>query len=123
MEKTNSTEGEPIINLENLNTLSGNNTETIVSIIQVFMEQAPEQLDGLDELLEKKDWENLKAQCHKTKSSFAVVGANSVKSILQIIEEDCAKNNIDEAKFKTLIDEVHRLNVEVMKSLEKVIAN
>ena len=123
MEKTNSTEGEPIINLDNLNTLSGNNIETIISIIQVFMEQAPEQLESLGTMIDQKDWNNLKAQCHKTKSSYAVVGANSVKSILQIIEDDCAKNNIDEAKFRTLLDEVHRLNVEVMKSLEKVVAN
>jgi CheY-like chemotaxis protein/HPt (histidine-containing phosphotransfer) domain-containing protein len=107
-------QANPIINLHNLYTFSGNSSDTVKSIIEVFLAQAPEQIQLLVTLIEQKDWNAVKILSHKMKSSYAIIGANSVRSILQTIEDDCTQNSVNEAKFKVLLADVISLNEKVI---------
>jgi CheY-like chemotaxis protein len=108
---------EAVINLHNLYNFSGNNADTVKNIIEVFLQQAPEQMKGLTSLMAQKDWAATKILCHKMKSSYAIIGATSVRSILQTIEDECVKNRIDEVKFKELLDKAVTLNEAVIKRI------
>lgn len=109
-----------IINLEKLTSLSGNSKVAINNIIQVFLKQVPKQMENLISLVEQKDWGNVSALSHKMKSSYAIIGATSVKNLLETMEEDCTQNNIDENKFRLLMEKVILLNEEVIKSIRTI---
>lgn len=111
-----------IINLQKLTSLSGNSKTAVNNIIQVFLKQVPKQMEHLIGLVADKDWDNVKMLSHKMKSSYAIIGANSVRSLLEAIEEDCRQNNVDEARFKHRLDKVIMLNEEVIKSIRTIAA-
>jgi len=110
--------GTSVINLQNLMTLSGSNAATVNNILTLFLKQSPERLENLTRLIGLKDWANVKEQSHKMKSSYSIIGAISAKSILATIEEDCVQNNIDENKFKSLMDQLTQLNHEIVNSIK-----
>lgn len=111
--------GESLINLKNLVTLSGNNPNTINSIVDLFILQTPPRLEELKGYLKKKDWQNLKSLCHKLKSSYSIIGAASLKKNLEIIEVDCANKEIDAKKFDLLIKQTCELNDRVMQEIKQ----
>jgi HPt (histidine-containing phosphotransfer) domain-containing protein len=92
----------------------------VKSIIEVFLQQAPDQMNTLISAMELKDWNNVKILCHRMKSSYAIIGANSVRALLQTIEDDCTQNKVDEAKFKTLLNNVIELNEAVVKYISTI---
>ncbi|MDQ3393310.1 MAG: response regulator [Bacteroidota bacterium] len=112
---------ESVINLNNLLTLSGNNTSTVNNIIDLFVNQTPKRIEELQDLFAKKDWINLKSLCHKMKSSYSIIGALEVKKNLEIIEVDCSSNSIDLEKFEMLINNTLELNLRVMEEIKVVL--
>jgi CheY-like chemotaxis protein/HPt (histidine-containing phosphotransfer) domain-containing protein len=115
-------EDNDIINLQKLIALSGNSMATVNNIIQVFLSQIPKQMENLTGLVAQEDWDSVQALSHKMKSSYAILGANSVKSLLETMEADCKHNNIDEARFKTLMAEIILLNDKVITSIRSIAA-
>ncbi|HYF68356.1 MAG TPA: Hpt domain-containing protein [Ohtaekwangia sp.] len=110
-------EENTIINLQALNEFSGNCEATVKGIIRVFLEQAPKQIATLSLVVAQKDWNNVKALSHKIKSSYAIIGADSVKNLLEKMETDCMQSNVDETKLNGLLERVIVLNEKVIESI------
>lgn len=118
MEQYNeNSEENSIINLQKLNEFSGNCEATVKGIIRVFLEQAPAQIANLRTVVAQKDWNNVKALSHKIKSSYAIIGANSVKNLLEAMEIDCMQSNVDETKLNGLLQQVIVLNEQVIRRI------
>ena len=116
-------EKEEAVNLKNLYTLSGSNKGTIKNIIQLFLNQMPGRVKELKLFLVEQDWEKLKSLCHKMKSSYSIVGAGKLKQYVEIIETDCHEGNIDEDKFRELIEEIDQLTQQAVSILKDEINN
>lgn len=112
---------EKVINLENLYRLSGNNPLTSRNIIRMFLEQMPARVDELKLFLAEKNWEKLKSLSHKMKSSYAIVGASTLKNYVERIELDCHNNNFDEKKFSKRIEKIDALTKQAVDLLEEEI--
>lgn len=111
-----------IVNLQKLTTLSGNSKATIKNIVNVFLKQVPGQMENLIIFVDRKDWKNVKALTHKMKSSYAIIGADSVRRLLETMETACKPDDIDENHFKHLMEKVIVLNEEVIKSISTIAA-
>ncbi len=82
------------MNMDYLIELSGGDTEFIVDIVQMFINDAPDVLHQSQTYLKNNDFELLKITVHKLKSSVQIMGNNELAELIQTIETNCA----DEAK-------------------------
>ena len=108
-----------LLNLSGLYASCGNNPAIVKNIINLFVTQTPENMVKLENLLLIQDWENLKLLCHKMKSAYSLLGNVEIKSYLQEMEEDCAKNTVNVSKFQSYIAIIKGLNLGLMRELEK----
>lgn len=116
------TDDSNLINLNSLYEMSGNSPETVKTIINMFLSQAPGRVQELLKHLEKQDWENIKKLAHKMKSSYAILGMTRLKEYMQTMEDDCMNNTIDISKFEAIMTSVQSLNEKLMKELENVLS-
>ncbi len=65
---------------------TGNNRELIIEIIDIFILQAIEIGNELQELNDKRDFEALGKLAHKAKSSVAIMGMNKLSEKLRELE-------------------------------------
>lgn len=111
-----------MIDLSNLYEMSGNSPETVNTIINLFLTQAPERIDELASFMEQRNWESLKMICHKMKSSYALLGVRDLRKYMEIIEEDCMNNTVDIGKFESMMSSIVQLNTKLVIELKNVLS-
>ncbi len=111
---------ENLIDLNNLMELSGNNYDTVNDIMDIFIKQNPKRLEELQEYFVKNDWASLKSLCHKMKSSYSIIGSFEVKNMLEMIEVECSKKNVDIEKFSGQIERIIMLNEKILKEIKMI---
>lgn len=62
------------LNLTYLESLIGDDNDTKMVILSTLLEEIPEEIGKLDDLLKYKDWNNFHEVSHKLKSTLAYVG-------------------------------------------------
>lgn len=108
-----------VTDLANLHELSGNDKDIIEAVVNSFVNSIPGNINELKHLLEQKDWKAMARLCHKIKSSYAIIGATTVKKYLDEIEENCNQNNADYVKFESLLNLITELNFKIIEELKK----
>lgn len=75
-----------ITNLEYLVGLSRGDNKFVNKMLNVFLEETPAEVDNLEQSIQQKNFEAIKAVAHKLKSTIPFVGLDSVigKEIDQI---------------------------------------
>lgn len=74
------------INLEVLKKTLSNDEDTLKTILQIFIEETPQELNELRLLISRENTKQTRFLAHKLKSSFKSLGATAASSILQEIE-------------------------------------
>lgn len=64
--------------LDHLIEVSGNDTEFIVEILEMFLPQAIQEVDLIEELIVENQWEKAKFVIHRLRSSSGSVGAMKI---------------------------------------------
>jgi HPt (histidine-containing phosphotransfer) domain-containing protein len=100
--------------------LSGNNNDTVNDIMDIFIKQNPKRLEELQEYFVKNDWASLKSLCHKMRSSYSIIGSFEVKNMLEMIEVECSKKNVDIEKFSGQIERIIMLNEKILKEIKLI---
>lgn len=86
-----------------LESMSMGSQEMVNEMIQIFLDQIPEFIDGLKDNLAKKDFIALGALAHKAKSSVAVMGMDGLTGTLKELELK-AKSGEDADSYPELIN-------------------
>ncbi len=73
-------------NLDYLESMSMGSQEMIDEMIQIFLDQLPEFIGGLQLYLDEKRYTELGALAHKAKSSIAVMGMEGLTADLKDLE-------------------------------------
>jgi HPt (histidine-containing phosphotransfer) domain-containing protein len=74
------------IDLGYLDTMAGDDSEATNELIDIFLEESPQILQGLKEALILKDYVKLKYVAHKSKSSLLIFGMNKLASQMNNLE-------------------------------------
>ncbi len=109
----------PLINLSQLKDMPGITKDTYIKILQVFLKDMKTPEKDLMYAIKAKDWNLLKTLSHKLKSSYAIVGAKSLKQILETIEHQCADNNIDARRFSNMVARVNDMHQKVYQTVQQ----
>lgn len=75
-----------IINLDYLIELSKGNTKFVEEMIEIFLTENPEEIRQLEEGINTKNYELIKASAHKMKSTIPFVGLDAIigENLLEI---------------------------------------
>lgn len=108
-----------VIDLSYLNEISGESTDLISDLIEIFFKQIPEYQKSMNNYFSKKEWINLGKIAHKAKSAILMIGMKELADDLKKLEENTKEGkNINEyneiiAKFvsesNVAIKELHEI--------------
>ena len=86
MENSN-TEEAPIFDISYLQELSGNHTEFIIEMIDLFMHQVPAEIEELGVAVNEQRWDDVVFKSHKLKSSTGTLGAKALFELMKNVEQ------------------------------------
>lgn len=110
-----------IYNLDKINEMAEGDEDFIVSVISVFLEEVPEDLEGLEKAINNKDYENVYKLAHKIKPNVDILGMEQTRDrALEI--ETLGKNSVSmeeiEQKFPMLKKDVLQVVTELKKDFD-----
>lgn len=110
-----------IYNLDKINEMAEGDAEFINSVISVFLEEVPQDLEGLENALAQQNYEQVYQLAHKIKPNVDLLGMEQTRAIaLQI--ETLGKNeaNMSEIRdiFPTLKKDVYQVISELKKDFD-----
>ncbi|MDQ4140974.1 MAG: hypothetical protein M3142_10665, partial [Bacteroidota bacterium] len=76
------------VNLNYLKEIAGGDLNFITDIINLFLQQSPENVKNLNFYAKQKDWESLKKLAHKMRSPITLVGIEKLLELLPKLEAD-----------------------------------
>ena len=115
---------DSLINLEFLSKAVLGNKETMISIIDIFIEQIPEDLLEINTAVLNADFMTIKKRAHRMKSSASILGINKLMIVLEELEilgqnqRDIDRVNVLQSQ---LIDLCNRLLKEAQNKKSKCI--
>lgn len=107
-----------VCNLEYLSKLMGGKKHLIKEIIDVFLQQIPEELQFMEDGIKKEDYKIIKKFAHTMKSSVSVMCITSLTPILQEME-DLGTRAVDIDKIKNLNLKLNLICKQALKEIEK----
>ena len=82
------------IDLDHLHQLSGNNKEFERELLEQFLVQTPEEVEGLHEAIDGKDYAMIRRLAHSLKSTVGYVGlSEDLYPVLESLEQKAMKEN------------------------------
>ncbi len=88
-------------------------------VVNIYLAQSPRLLAELTQAAQKEDVEAMRVILHTLKSSSINVGATGLSALCKKAEHACERGDIESA----LIDQVHKIYVDVEKALTGVLQN
>jgi CheY-like chemotaxis protein/HPt (histidine-containing phosphotransfer) domain-containing protein len=116
-------EGKTLFNFNSLVIACGGSPAIAKNILKLFISQTAGNMKDLKTFLEKQEWESFKNLCHKMKSSYALLGFQQVKKILEEMENDCSQRIFNVAKFESNLSLVEVINSNIVGTLEETLKN
>jgi HPt (histidine-containing phosphotransfer) domain-containing protein len=110
-----------LFKLDYLKEIGSNNVDFIKSIIEMYIEDAPKNIIAIKTSLQEKNFNAIKLNAHKLKSSSRALGAESLALIAANIE--AATLNSNDAEITELIKELEQPLQDLTKSLSAHLAN
>ena len=63
-----------IYSLDKINEMAEGDEDFIISVVSVFLEEVPEDLESLEKAIDRKDYENIYKLAHKIKPNVDILG-------------------------------------------------
>ena len=110
-----------IYSLDKINEMAEGDEDFVTSVVSVFLEEVPVDLDGLEKAIAERDYENVYKLAHKIKPNVDILGMEQTRArALEI--ETMGKNtaSIDEIeeKFPMLKKDVLQVVAELKKDFD-----
>jgi len=103
-----------ITDLKYLQQMTGNDSQIMAEMIELFLNQLAEMQEEVESLLNEKKWFELSRLAHKIKSSALVMGAeqmsNDLKELELLAKEGKSTEKYPEyiARFNSMVDSVEK---------------
>jgi HPt (histidine-containing phosphotransfer) domain-containing protein len=107
-----------IYSLDKINEMAEGDEDFVNSVISVFLEEVPQDLEDLEKAIENGDYENVYKLAHKIKPNVDLLGMEQSRVIALDIET--LGKNLDnkeeiEKKFPLLKKDIHQVISELKK--------
>lgn len=109
---------EKVSNLSYLSETMGGNKKLIKEIMDVFLNQVPEELSRLNKAVQETDFPTIRNFSHTMKSSVSIMGITALASILKEME-DLARNGTDIEKIRGLNQQLNTICEQAVKEIRE----
>lgn len=110
-----------IYSLDKINEMAEGDQDFVLSVISVFLDEVPEDLEGLEKAINNRDYENVYKLAHKIKPNVDLLGMEQTRVIALEIEtmgkKDASIHDIEE-KFPLLKKDVLQVMGELKKDFD-----
>ncbi|HWY11019.1 MAG TPA: Hpt domain-containing protein [Bacteroidia bacterium] len=106
-----------VCNLQYLTEMMGGKNNLIKGIIETFLQQVPDELNGINTAIEKTDYQTIKSLAHTMKSSVSIMGISLLIPILQEME-NLGTNATDIGRVKELSLKLNLICQQAFKEVE-----
>ena len=111
-----------VLDFAHLKTLTGDDNDFMIEILELIIEQSPGVLDEMYQQLESGDYPALGATAHKYKSSINILGnANLIKLMKDI--EDTTRDSADHTSLNELVNEFEGVCDQLLDILGKEVGS
>ncbi len=110
------------VDLSYLQEMSAGNQSLIREMITIFCEQVDEFSKGMEEHIEKQEYELLGKLAHKAKSSISIMGLSDLAGELKSLEL-MARSGKDPEKYILIVERFKKETSEAVHELNQVIEN
>ena len=110
-----------IYNLDKINEMAEGDEDFINSVISVFLEEVPQDLEDLENALSRHDHKSSYKLAHKIKPNVDLLGMDQTRAVaLQIETLGKEGGNISEMQqlFPTLKKDIHQVVAELKKDFD-----
>lgn len=107
-----------IYNLDKINEMADGDEDFINSVISVFLEEVPQDLEGLETALEQQNYEQVYQLAHKIKPNVDLLGMDQTRAVALQIEtlgKNSANMNEIQEVFPILKKDIHQVVSELKK--------
>ena len=107
-----------IYSLDKINEMAGGDEDFVQSVITVFLEEVPTDLEALENAIDQKDYENVYKLAHKIKPNVDLLGMEQTRATALEIEtlgKDPSNGSEIEARFPMLKKDVLQVISELKK--------
>ena len=107
-----------IYSLDKINEMAEGDDDFITSVIPVFLEEVPEDLEGLEKAINERDHESVYKLAHKIKPNVDILGMEQTRAMALEIEtmgKNTASMEEIEGKFPLLKKDVLQVVAELKK--------
>jgi len=108
-----------LTDLNYLKTTCGGSEEMVNQIVNMFLESTPELISDMKTSLDEENWEVLKRNAHKAKSSFLMIGAKITGKKLERIELGVETPKL--ANLSDLVSEVENESDYIFNELKNTL--
>ncbi|MBO0324243.1 Hpt domain-containing protein [Muricauda sp. CAU 1633] len=110
-----------IYNLDKINEMAEGDEDFVTSVVSVFLEEVPADLDGLEKAIAERDYENVYKLAHKIKPNVDILGMEQTRARALEIEtmgKSTASFEEIEEKFPMLKKDVLQVVAELKKDFD-----
>jgi HPt (histidine-containing phosphotransfer) domain-containing protein len=87
-----------------LRDIASGSSEFMVDMLDIFLQQTPIYFEQLGAAIEQKDWNQVGDIAHKIKPTFAFIGIDEGREVMQAIEYDARKmENLDSISTRFIL--------------------
>lgn len=97
--------------------LDDGKTELVIDLIKLYLENAPEQVNKLLQFFEKKQWQELRNQAHRLKSSNAYLGAINLAALFNELEN--SDDHYLQQNTQLLVQQINQDSKAVLNTLKQ----
>ena len=107
-----------LYDLSVLELLGDNDPEFIKTLINVFIESIPPDLDSLNQAADNQDWIMVSFMAHKIKSTIDNLGIETLKSSIRTLEARSIVDGLSEEEILSYVKDVTLIMTEVVEDLQ-----
>lgn len=114
--KAKADKGKKCVNLDYLNTLTQNNSESTAEMIDIYLEETPTLVNAMKQAIDNKNWETLERAAHSILPSFSIMGMDKeCENSIQKIQKYASDLHVGHFDVQTKKKNVAKLNVLILK--------
>jgi len=106
-----------LYNLSVIELMGDNDPEFINTLISVFIESIPSDLENINTAADNHDWTQVSFMAHKIKSTIDNLGIETLKNIIRMLEAKSIINSLSVDDILSYVKEVTTVMTEVVKEM------
>ena len=107
------------VQLDYLETMTDGDADMMQTMLDMLIEEIPDEIRKMNETLAQKDWEELFQISHKMKTTLSFIGNETMININKTLEH-CSRYEESLAELPGLVQQLDELSVKVVEELQMI---